>query len=160
MYDSTKDTLKHKIHVCDVLNKLIISELSKRAVTHDDSKLKAPEKQCYDQYIPLLRQHKYGTPEYEECRVRMKEDGMDHHFLVNRHHPEHFQNGIKDMTIVDVVELLCDWFAASLRSDTTFMEGLDRNVEKYGIPEELKSIFINTYNEYFKDYESTNREKK
>lgn len=72
---------------------------------------------------------------------------------MNRHHPEHFPNKVNDMNIVDLFEMLCDWFAASLNSDTTFIQGLDMNCQKYELPEMLQNIFRNTYNDYLKPFE-------
>jgi len=41
---------------------------------------------------------------------------IEHHYKNNRHHPEHFNNGIDEMNLVDLIELLCDWKAASERN--------------------------------------------
>ena len=153
-YDSRKDAYQHKRYVYDVMMLLIIEKLFERAAAHDDSKLKDPEKSCYDKYIPMLKSAKYGTPEYEKIKGNMGE-GLKHHFEENRHHPEHFENGIYGMNLIDLVEMICDWFAASLRSDTPFISGgLDSNVEKYNIPSMLESVIRNTYNDYFKDFET------
>lgn len=152
-YNSAKDTRLHKDNVFNVIMLLAIPELFERAEYHDDSKLKPPEKEVYDEFIPKLRTAKYGTPEYEKIRDDMRKAGGDHHNKVNRHHPEYFPNGINGMTLNDFNEMVYDWFAASLRSDTTFIEGLDRNIEKYGIPPMMKNIIINTYNDKFKTFE-------
>lgn len=152
-YDSTDDTLLHILNIQNVFNLIIIPELFDRALKHDASKLENPEKEMYDKYIPLLRTAKYGTPEYEEIRKKMYEDGLKHHYKSNRHHPEHFKNGINDFTIIDLVEMICDHFAASLRSDTSFISGLDGNAKKYKYPKELSNIITNTYNEYFEKFE-------
>lgn len=153
-YDSTNDSLLHMLNIQNVFDLIILPELSNRAINHDSSKLEDPEKEVYDKYIPLLRTAKYGTPEYEEIRKNMYNDGLKHHYESNRHHPEHFKNGISDFTIIDLVEMICDHFAASLRSDTSFIDGLDNNAKKYKYPKELTSIITNTYNEYFKDFEN------
>lgn len=156
-YDSSKDTQYHQEEIIRIINILINPELYLRAYSHDMSKYKSPEKECYDKYIPLLRQAKYGSDEYNKIREKMKKDGLDHHTSVNRHHPEHFKNGVSGMNIVDLVEMICDWFAASLRSDTSFVDGLDANIKRFNIPPMLKDIIINTYNDYFKDYESATK---
>lgn len=151
MYDSTIDANAHIVKIQYVINNIIIPELTERAKNHDKSKLESPEKETYDKYIPLLKKVKYGTPEYTKLKDEMAKTGVGHHYSVNRHHPEHFENGIKDMTLIDVIEMFCDWYAASLRSDTGFMSGLSMNKDRYDISDELNQIFINTYNEYLKD---------
>lgn len=151
MYDSTKDTVEHIKRVQDVFNSVIIPELQRRAVKHDSSKLESPEKETYDKYIPMLREVKYGTKEYLELRDKMKKEGLSHHFKVNRHHPEHFPNSdISHMNIVDIVEMIVDWYAASLVSDTSFEAGLKGNAERYHIPSQLVSIMKNTVTDLIK----------
>jgi Family of unknown function (DUF5662) len=43
---------------------------------------------------------------------------LGHHYAANRHYLEHFANGVNDVTLVDLVEMLADWKAATERSDT------------------------------------------
>lgn len=149
MYDSTVDAVAHIKNIQKVIEK-VIKELEKRAVEHDKSKLSDPEKDTYDKYIPELRKFKYGSPEYLDVRKKMNKEGLAHHFEVNRHHPEHFKNGIDDMNLVDVMEMVCDWYAASMKSDTSFEGGFKQNAERFGISEQLCSIMINTYNDILK----------
>ena len=40
---------------------------------------------------------------------------LQHHYEDNCHHPEHYRNGIHDMNMVDLIEMLCDWRAAIKR---------------------------------------------
>lgn len=148
-YDSTVDARLHIEIIHRVMEK-IISELSYREMHHDDSKFVEPELSTYNKYIPLLKETPFGSKEYVEVRDKMYNDGLKHHFENNRHHPEHFENGIKDMTLVDVVEMFCDWYAASQRSDTGFEDGLKFNKDKFKMSDELYRVFKNTYEEYFK----------
>ena len=99
----------------------------------------------------MLQKVKYGTPEYNKIKDEMAKTGVGHHYSVNRHHPEHFDDGIRGMTLFDVVEMFFDWYAASLRSDTGFEKGLEKNIERYEISDDLHKIFVNTYNEYLKN---------
>ena len=149
-YDSTVDAKKHIKEIQKVLNYVMVKELEKRAKDHDQSKLHNPEKSCYDKYIPMLRTAKYGSKEYEEIRDKMLNEGLKHHYEANRHHPEHFKNGINDMTLIDVVEMFCDWYAASKNSDTGFESGLKMNKNKFKMSEQLYQIFKNTYDVYLK----------
>jgi hypothetical protein len=142
--------MKHIRIVRDVFDNTIIPELETRKRDHDISKLQPPEKETYDKYIPLLQEVKYGTPEYNEIKDKMAAEGTAHHYEVNRHHPEHFENGIRDMTLIDVIEMFVDWYSASKRSDTGFEEGLNNNKTRFDMPDELYQIMVNTYNEYFK----------
>lgn len=142
-YDSTEDTLKHKNLVEKNMEK-IISMLEKRAAEHDDSKLKNPEKACYDKYIPELQKVKYGTKEYDSIKKKMEKEGLKHHFEENPHHPEHYENGVAGMDIIDLMEMFCDWYSASQRSDTSFKEGVKRNISTYKITGPLADILENS----------------
>ena len=70
---------------------------------------------------------------------------LQHHYAYNRHHPEHFSKGINDMTLVDIVEMLCDWKAASMRQhDGNLLKSIEINATRFGYDDQLKQIFINT----------------
>lgn len=152
-YNSDIDTYYHKVNICNVICLLFIPELYARADEHDNSKLEEPEKSIYDEFIPKLRTAKYGTPEYEQIKKDMRIKGGDHHNKFNRHHPEYFEKGVSGMNLLDFMEMVCDWFAASLRSDTSFLDGLDGNVSKYGIPPMMRHIIMNTYYDVFQKFE-------
>ncbi len=147
-YDSTQDVLVHKKNVCRVVDTLI-DDLEVRKVQHDASKFEYPEKQGYDEYIPKLKETPYGSPEYKKVREEMMNGCLKHHFECNRHHPEHFENGIEDYTLVDLMEYFSDTYAASMTSDTGYEKGLKFNAKKHNLPDVLVKIFLNTVREYF-----------
>lgn len=151
MYDSTIDARYHIYNIQWVWANLVRPALDERFDTHDQSKLESPEKECYDKYIPLLKKYKFGTPEYNQVREAMRKDGMAHHTEVNRHHPEHFKNGISDMNLIDLIEHILDCYAASMNSDTGFDVGMQKNTERFHYPKELQEIIHNTSSEVFKE---------
>lgn len=123
---------------------LIIDRLEERAEKHDGSKLISPEVEIFTEYTPKLANSTYGSDEY---KANLKEMGVaiKHHYANNRHHPEHFENGIEDMNLIDVIEMLCDWKAATLRhEDGDLNKSIEINAERFGYSEQLKSIFLNT----------------
>lgn len=152
MYDSRKDAIAHITIIHDVFRNIVIKELEKRSAMHDVSKLESPEKECYDKYIPMLKETKYGTEEYYNVKKAMEEEGLKHHYEENRHHPEHYPNGIDDMDLFDVVEMFTDWFSASKKSDTSFVTGLISNADRFHISPQLYRIMYNTYERYYKNY--------
>ena len=49
------------------------------------------------------------------------------------------------MTLIDLIEMYCDWRAAVLRHDDgDFAESLQINKERFGIDNQLAAIFENT----------------
>ena len=142
-YDSTAETLKHIRWV----NRFLIdfsTELLKRAQEHDQSKLESPEKDLFDEMTPILEKVEYNSPEYKESLERLK-PALDHHYLVNSHHPQHYPNGVDDMTLHDLVEMYCDWRAAVLRTKNgDINKSIDINGDRFKMSPQLVQIFKNT----------------
>lgn len=137
------ETIKHIENVRKYI-KIITDALATRAVKHDSSKLESPEVDLFTEYTPKLATSTYGTEEYNGFLEEMGV-ALQHHYAVNRHHPEHFSRGINDMTLVDIVEMLCDWKAASLRqNDGNLLKSIEVNAKRFGYDDQLKNIFINT----------------
>ena len=61
-----------------------------------------------------LQNSEYGSNEHKEALDIIK-PAIDHHYKENRHHPEHFEDGISGMNLVDICEMISDWKAASDR---------------------------------------------
>ena len=142
-YDSTIDVSNHKQQVYDLLV-LVAEELAERAVRHDLSKMQPMEKPYFDKYTPLLKGSTYGSDEYKGFLVEMQ-PALDHHYAKNSHHPEHTDAGIKGMNLIDIVEMFCDWKAATMRHDKgNLMKSIDINQKRFGFTDELAAIFRNT----------------
>ena len=114
IYESTADTQEHITKVQQCLDQ-IICELTIRAAHHDESKLREPEKSGYDRLTLALKNVAYGTEMYHVALAEAAPT-IAHHYQHNRHHPEHFPDGIAGMTLIDLIEMLCDWKAASART--------------------------------------------
>lgn len=150
MYDSTKDADIHIKNIQRVYGDKVKPYIDKRFENHDRSKYSEPELSTYNTFIPKLREAKYGSPEYNAIRDKMFEQGLKHHFQVNRHHPEHFDGDFNRMNLIDLLEMVCDWYAASLKSDTGFEEGLQINADKFNMSPLLVNILMNTYKDVIK----------
>lgn len=146
-YDSTEDTKEHIRNVRDLMNDIIIN-LGIRYDQHDSSKLEEPEKSMYDEYKPKIREVEkefgYGSPEYEDIVGKMG-TALRHHFDLNRHHPEHYLNGINGMSLLDLIEALADWKAASVQYGTGL--NLTANRARFEISEQLFHVIENTVKE-------------
>lgn len=147
-YDSTADTKEHisrvqaRIHECT--NNLIV-----RAERHDKSKLMEPEKSGFDQITIRLRDLTYGSDEYKAALADSKAT-IDHHYHydTNTHHPEHYKDGIAGMSLLDVIEMLCDWKAAGERTNQgTIQRSLGVNKDRFKIDDQLFAILLNTVKE-------------
>jgi Family of unknown function (DUF5662) len=145
-YDSTADTLRHSLRVGELMG-MVITELVDRSVKHDLSKTEEPELSVFNEYTPKLQTAAYGSREYREHLKGMGE-GLRHHYANNRHHPEFFGRGIDGMTLVDLVEMLADWKAASERGHGDLATSLPIQQERFGIFDQLAAILRNTAEQY------------
>jgi len=142
-YDSAVDTNHHRYRVSAILCKMSKLLLDK-ANAHDLSKLEEPEKSIFDKFTPKLKDSTYGSKEYTEFLKEM-EPALNHHYRNNQHHPEHYGNGIDGMTILDLLEMFCDWKAASERhADGSIEKSIEINTPRFKISDQLKSIFKNS----------------
>lgn len=142
-FDSRPDTYLHISVVRGYLLE-VVKELVDRAHEHDASKLEAPELETFDRFTQRLRSSTFGSDEYKE-NLRGMGEALDHHYANNRHHPQHYPNGIDDMTLMDLIEMICDWMAAVQRHDDG---DIDRSIEinqpRFEYGDQLKRIFQNT----------------
>lgn len=143
-YDSGPETEEHIKQVQRRLHTVCV-ELRERGIRHDMSKLGPNEKPIFDEVTPKLKGLTYGSDEY---RASLKELGpaLEHHYRENTHHPEHFPTGIAGMDLLDLIEMYCDWAAATLRTKEGDMsKGIEINIERFGITGHLADILRNTW---------------
>jgi len=143
MEDQRPKTQEHIDEVRKLLQ-TVMTKLLDRSMNHDQSKLESPEREIFDEYTPKLKDTTYGSDKYNGYLKEMKV-ALDHHYKQNRHHPEHHENGVKDMNLIDLIEMLCDWKAATMRhADGDIMKSIEHNQKRFGYSNELASIFKNT----------------
>ena len=105
-YDSRPATLFHSQRVGELVI-AVVKELLDRSTCHDRSKTESPEVEVFDEFRPKLKPSTYGSDEYKGFLEAMG-NGPRHHYANNPYHPEHFENGVNDMTLVDLIEMLAD----------------------------------------------------
>lgn len=146
-YDSTGSNLRHSLRVGALMVQMI-SELAERSVRHDLSKVEPPERDVFDEFTPKLATLTYGSDEYKACLAAMG-PALDHHYASNRHHPEHFPDGVAGMTLVDLIEMLADWKAATERHDDgSLLRSLGIQRDRFGLSDQLVTILTNTAAHY------------
>ena len=137
------ETQKHIENVRKYI-RFIIDKLDLRGVKHDASKLETPEVELFSEHTLQLAQMTYDSEEYRQALQDLK-PALDHHYASNRHHPEHFVNGINDMTLVDILEMFCDWKASTLRQNNgNLMKSIEQNTSRFNIDPQLAQILMNT----------------
>ena len=142
-YDSTADTKRHIRRVRRLLRECI-GDLKQRAIDHDRSKLEEPEKSVFDRVTPQLAGSTYGSEEYSAFLADMK-PALDHHYAENDHHPEHFADGIHGMDLIQLLEMVCDWKAASERhANGDILRSIEINAKRFGYSPELEGVLRRT----------------
>lgn len=125
-----------------------IHELFYRMHSHDMSKLEEPEYSLWKKMDQEPR-YPYGTPEYID-KIKRNKDVFELHYMHNTHHPEHYYNGVSDMDLVDLIEMLIDWI--SYKDEISIkdaVELIEMQSERYNMSEDLKSIMKNTLFRHF-----------
>jgi hypothetical protein len=146
-YDSTVDTRLHTDRVRFLLGHCAIV-LLERGASHDASKLEEPEKAIFDEVGNRLAVITYAGEEYKNSLADLKV-ALDHHYLRNAHHPEHYPNGVDDMSLFDLTEMLMDWKAAGERhpGGIDISRSIENSSERFLVSEQLKKILMNTARE-------------
>lgn len=136
-------TIEHKANVGHLMAD-VIGLLIRRAVIHDNSKFAPEEFDAFEEATPKLKTLSYGSAEYEEARQSIM-PALEHHYKVNSHHPEHFSDGVTGMDLLDLIEMLCDWMAATMRhNDGDILKSLFFNKIRFNISDQLFDILNNT----------------
>jgi len=144
-------------HIETVRNYLstVVGALLVRGQEHDQTKLQDPEVEVFEIYTPKLRDCTYGSEEYKK-NMKGMQVAINHHNLHNRHHPEFYTLGpeyaakcfnspMERMSLIDLIEMICDWKAATLRhADGDIYKSIEMNQERFGYGDELKRILIET----------------
>lgn len=136
------DLIEHKKYVlesCKRMSKYLFKhgqpqlakDLLRRAFVHDDSKLDDDE---MEKFLELkIKDNPFKNAnsllnDYEKERISV-------HWKKNRHHPEYFDN-VEDMEELDILEMVCDWFARSMQYNTDIIEfAMTRQKNRFKFPD-------------------------
>jgi hypothetical protein len=147
--DFLVDLIDHKRRVGLYLQK-VANALFGRAVVHDNSKFSPEEYEPYEEAFPGLQKYAYGTEEFK-AELRKIKPAINHHYENNDHHPDRYMSpntsGLNYMNLIQIVEMVCDWIAASERSQKDIFKGLEMNKERFKIDDQLFAIIKNTVKE-------------
>ena len=107
--------------------------LKQRAITHDASRFVEDEFSGFVQINRVARTCEYGSPEY---KASLEVDAVSLHYSRNSHHPEHFDNGVDGMSLIDFIEMVADWKTTSeIYGQTLLKDALEIQAERFGLQE-------------------------
>lgn len=149
--DVMRDTLRHVYRVQHFLM-VAHRELTERIAGHDRTKFGPDEFDAFVVATPKLKGLTYGSPEYMASLDSIR-PAIDHHNAHNSHHPEHHPEGIRGMNLVDLLEMICDWRAATERhADGNIRSSIEKNQERFGYSDDVKALLHNTV-DLIEDYD-------
>lgn len=139
-------TLEH-INRVKAKMEFFASVLATRGANHDSSKLKEPE---YSGWLAMDKEprYPYGSKKYYDKMFRYKEV-LEHHYSINSHHPEHFEDPSSQMDLIDLIEMLCDWFSYS--NDISWLEGyntINSQCARFKLNDTIKHLLLNTFRNF------------
>ena len=125
--DHIIDTLIHKQYVLEsgtiIIEYLYANgrekeglEFAKRCSCHDDSKFEQEEMRGFTQ----LSAERTGMKDSSTVMSEQVKRVVAVHWKNNRHHPEHFSD-YHNMTEMDIMEMVCDWYSRSKQFGTDFL---------------------------------------
>jgi len=124
------ETTKHKLWVFVYLFNFSL-QLIYRGIIHDNSKFSKEEMPYFLKVLPRLKYSAYGSQEYKDTLKEIK-PAIDNHNKINKHHPEHYKNGISDFSLLDLIEMLYDWKAAVKRhKDGNILDSIKINSTRF-----------------------------
>ena len=135
---ATDNEIKQHIDLVNSLIKKLCIELKKAGSKHDASKLQEPEKKYFNE----AGKYQYGTKEYFDSLERLR-PAINHHYQANSHHPEHHKDGVSGMTLIDLVEMYCDWRVRA-KNECEFLLNLEICQERFNVSDQIVEIFKNT----------------
>lgn len=142
--DVMRETASHIRRVGNLMAEMM-AELMHRAVNHDQSKWSDDEWVSFARETPGLRGLTYGSPEYKDALLRLGPALQLHYRRNTNHHPDVLPNGVNDMTLLDLLEMICDWKAATERhADGDIASSITKNAERFGLSPQLVAILTNT----------------
>ena len=116
--DGIVETRRHIANVVELGGHFLLV-LKQQLQRHDASKLESPEKDT--------------------------QPAIEYHCSHNRHHPEYHKDGVSGMNLFDIIEMLLDWKAASLRmKNGSFRGTIEQQMKKFKIDPQLANILKNT----------------
>ena len=146
-HEHISDTLLHKQFVITAGMKLIqylhdnerdkdALQLARRCARHDNSKFESEEMHGFLQ-LPKegenMKNANAAMPESVQNFVKM-------HWKHNRHHPEFFAD-YHEMEELDIMEMVCDWYARSLQFGTNFKDFIKtRQANRFKFDEDFFAV--------------------
>lgn len=163
-----RDTVLHKKLVMD--NCLLMAEylmqnkrfelgtqLLKRGCEHDNSKFDTEEFRKLSQILKAESKEAFTNAAIQLSPDERK--AIEYHWEHNRHHPEFFVSPSDEMSELDIMEMVCDWFARSIQYKTDFIPFItERQENRFHFTDKVFSRILKYCNLLQKLYNEANNQ--
>ena len=136
IHPHTKELARGLRHIMTVqgLLRRVARQLLNRADDHDLSKLAPDELGGMIEIDAIADRCGLNSPEY---MAALSGKAIKLHQSRYPHHPEYHSNGVEDMGIFDLIEMVCDWKAANqLRGHPEWEKSVDMMAERLSLSPE------------------------
>lgn len=121
--------------------------LQRRGVVHDATKFDPAERDVFAPHTAGRDAVPFGSPAYTAHLERVR-PALLHHYRHNDHHPEHHADGVGGMDLVMLLEMVCDWMAASMKTPDGDLRdahaAVDANQGRFGYSDEFADMLHRT----------------
>lgn len=125
-----KDLIDHKARVAEHMGHAT-AILLEAAVNHDVDKIENEVIfQTYSRHAKHQKATPWGTHHRKDYELKHMNEAIELH-LQNKHHLQDARNTREDIDIFDVIEMMCDWFAAMERDLLTKDQQFERAKQIY-----------------------------
>lgn len=100
-------------------------ELLRRGAKHDNSKFESGEFESLAEILESRDCFTNANSVLSDYEIK----AIERHWKENRHHPEYFSSE-RNMSELDIIEMVCDWFARSIQYKTDFIPFVEERQRK------------------------------
>lgn len=136
IHPHSKELARITRHIMTVqsLVRRLAYQLMLRADTHDLSKFAPDEFGGMIEIDRIADEQGLNSPAYMEA---LSGGAIQLHQSRHPHHPEYHSRGIEDMSLLDIVEMVCDWKAANqLRGHPAWGESVQMMADRLNLSSE------------------------
>ena len=122
----------------------IVDNLNRRAEAHDLSKFEEDEFYGLVGINETAREYPYGSEQYRASLQVASADGgcLNKHYSRNSHHPE-FHDNTEDMSFLDIIEMVCDWYSASKTyGQSSFVDAIPTHFKRFSFSSGQKWLIL------------------
>ena len=151
LYHSAKNLHQSRVNFREIIKTAVAGRKLVRAFAYVVRTKTGEEKPFFDALGNEISGLTFGTDEYRQQLEKIAPT-LEHHYKHNSHHPQHYENGINGMCLLDLIEMICDWKAAEERHDDgDIHQSIAISQERFGISDQLTQILTNTANRLWPD---------